>query len=693
MLSLIQFYDRHKKLLYFTFLILIIICAAMATTVDVNYDMTQYLPEDSITKRSISTLESEFSYPGTARVMISDVTMLEAAEVKKEIEAIDGISTVLWLDDYADITEPEEFIDQRYLDDYYLENNALFTIEFTEGNYSTVTDEAIQKIYDITDGKAVISGAAEDSRYMREVVNDEMTKIILIIVPICLLILMLAGRTWIEPLLYISAIGVAVMLNMGTNIVFENISFITQSMSAVLQLAISMDYSLFLFHRYLEERDKGLGVHQALASAVKASFSSISSSALTTVAGFLALVFMSYSIGTDLGLVLAKGIAFSFLCTITFLPLMILSLHRVIDKTRHKAFMPQFKNSRFVQGKIAVIIIAILVAVPCFLAQQNNTFLYGDTSGSSSSAAASSQKEQITSLFGESDPVMIMVPNDSVSNEEALCRDLEQLDYVRSVQSISTLAGSAIPRDILPESLTSQFLSENYSRIVAFLNFEGESEMTYQSTEELQNLVERYYPGEWYMAGTGTATTDIKNTIETDNIVITLFSLLAVGAIVLITFRSISIPILLLLVIELSIWINMAVPYFQGNDLVFIGYLVINSIQLGATIDYAILMANRYMEHRTRMEPEAAALAALQTAGGSVITSALILTAAGTAEGIMSSIGSVSQIGYLLGRGAFLSGLIVLTVLPRLLILCDKLIMKTTIRKKNKRRERMEVSQ
>ena len=163
---------------------------------------------------------------------------------------------------------------------------------------------------------------------------------------------MLAGRTWIEPLLYISAIGVAVMLNMGTNIVFENISFITQSMSAVLQLAISMDYSLFLFHRYLEERDKGLGVHQALASAVKASFSSISSSALTTVAGFLALVFMSYSIGTDLGLVLAKGIAFSFLCTITFLPLMILSLHRVIDKTRHKAFMPQFKNSRFVQGKI-----------------------------------------------------------------------------------------------------------------------------------------------------------------------------------------------------------------------------------------------------------------------------------------------------------------------------------------------------
>ena len=401
MLSLIQFYDRHKKLLYFTFLILIIICAAMATTVDVNYDMTQYLPEDSITKRSISTLKSEFSYPGTARVMISDVTMLEAAEVKKEIEAIDGISTVLWLDDYADITEPEEFIDQRYLDDYYLENNALFTIEFTEGNYSTVTDEAIQKIYDITDGKAVISGAAEDSRYMREVVNDEMTKIILIIVPICLLILMLAGRTWIEPLLYISAIGVAVMLNMGTNIVFENISFITQSMSAVLQLAISMDYSLFLFHRYLEERDKGLGVHQALASAVKASFSSISSSALTTVAGFLALVFMSYSIGTDLGLVLAKGIAFSFLCTITFLPLMILSLHRVIDKTRHKAFMPQFKNSRFVQGKIAVIIIAILVAVPCFLAQQNNTFLYGDTSGSSSSAAASSQKEQITSLFGE----------------------------------------------------------------------------------------------------------------------------------------------------------------------------------------------------------------------------------------------------------------------------------------------------
>ncbi|MEE0776856.1 MAG: MMPL family transporter [Bacillota bacterium] len=693
MLSLIRFYDRHKKLLYLVFLVFILMCALMAAHVHVNYDMTEYLPEDSITKRSISLLESEFTYPGTARVMISDVTMLEAAEIKNKIAQIDGISTVLWLDDYADITKPEAFINQKYLNDFYLEEKALFTIEFSEGNYSTVTDDAIQSIYQLTDGKAVISGAAEDSRYMREVVNKEMTKIILIIVPICLLILMLAGKTWIEPLLYITSIGVAVVFNMGTNLIFPNISFITQSMSAVLQLAISMDYSLFLFHRYLEERDLGNDVHQALSNAVKTSFSSISSSALTTVAGFLALIFMSYSIGTDLGLVLAKGIAFSFLCTVTFLPLLILSFHRVIDRTRHSNFMPKFQNKRFIQGKIAVIILAIVIAIPCFLAQQNNTFLYGDTSGSAASNDSTSKKEQITSLFGESDPVMVLVPNNNIGAENALCKDLEQLNYVRNVQSISTLADPTIPRDILPESLTKQFLSEKYSRIVVFLRLGGENEMTYQSTKDLEEIAERHFPGQWYMAGTGTATTDIKNTIETDTIVITLFSLIAVGSIVLLTFRSISIPILLLLVIELSIWINMSVPYFQGTKLVFIGYLVINSIQLGATIDYAILMTSRYLEHRTRMHPEAAALGALQTAGSSVITSALILTAAGTAEGILSSIGSVSQIGYLLGRGALLSGLIVLTVLPRLLVLCDKLIMKTTLQKNHPLKRSMEVSE
>ncbi|MDO4542080.1 MAG: MMPL family transporter, partial [Bacillota bacterium] len=626
MLRLVKFYDKHKVLLYIIFAVLVIINGLFIAKVQVNYDMSQYLPDDSITKRSISVLEEDFSYPGMARVMVENVTPMEAMEIKKEILAIDGVSSVLWLDDFADITQPLSFIDQEYLRDYYTDNSALYTVEFGEGDYSDLTDQALLSINDLIGDDGTISGSAEDSRITREIMASEVAKILMLVLPFCILILMLAGRSWVEPFLYVISIGVAVVLNMGTNIIFNNVSYITQSMTAVLQLAISMDYSLFLFHRYLEELDNGHERREALALAIRASFSSISASALTTVAGFLALVFMSYSIGFDLGIVLAKGIVFSFITTLTFLPLLILSCHKLIDKTRHRSFLPKFSGAFAGKWKYGIVILAVVIAVPCFFAQQNNDFLYGDTSGSAASPQLQAAKEDMVDTFGNSEPVMILVPKDDVSAEDKMCRELESLDIVRSIQSRTTLADPAIPENILPDSLKDQFLSDEYSRIVVFLNLGVESDLTYESTEELENVAEKYFTGQWYMAGKSTATTDIKITIEQDTIVITLFSLLAVALIILVTFRSLSLPILLVGVIEMSIWINMAVPYFQGTELIFIGYLVVSSIQLGATIDYAILMTNRYLEFRTLLSPNEAARETLKTAGGSVITSATILT-------------------------------------------------------------------
>lgn len=683
MLKLVNFYDKHKIALYILFAILILASIIMITQVSVNYDMAKYLPKDSITTKSIEILESDFSYPGSARVMVKDVTHMEALVYKEKIAAVDGVSSVIWLDDYTDITAPAAFTKSQYLDDYYKDGKALFLVEFKDGNYSTKTGNALLGISHIIDGNGGIEGAAEDSRFTRTIMSAETTKIMLVILPICLLILMLAGKTWIEPLLYIIAIGVAIALNMGTNLMFDSISYITMSMVAVLQLAISMDYSIFLFHRYLEEIDNGVERHKALGIAIRNSFTSIASSALTTVAGFLALVFMKYSIGFDLGIVLAKGIVFSFFCTLTFLPLLILSLHKLIDKTRHKSYIPKFKEGFVSKFKITTVVVMILVAIPCFFAQQNNSFLYGDTSGSAADTGQQQTKAEIRETFGDSEPVMILVPNDNIEAEEKLCDDLGKLSYVRSIQSLVTLTDPAIPRDILPNSVKEQFLSPNYSRIILFLNISGENEMTFSTTDELQKIVQQYFPDEWYMAGNSTSISDIKSTIEDDTIVITLFSLIAVALIILFAFRSISIPILLITVIECSIWINMSIPYFQGTKMVFIGYLVVSSIQLGATIDYAILMSHRYLEFRNYLNPAAAAVKAVQTAGSSVITSALILTVAGTAEGILSNISAISQIGFLLGRGAFLSGAMVLLVLPRLLVLCDKLILKTTMKMKN----------
>ncbi len=678
MLKLVKFYDKHKISLYILFAILVFINVILITKVNVNYDMSKYLPDDSTTKQSISILERDFSYPGTARVMVENVTVLEAMEIKNRIAAIDGVSSVLWLDDFADISQPTEFIDQSYLNDYFLDNKALYTVEFSEDDYSALTGQALVAIQGIMAEQGSITGSAEDSRFTREIMSSEVSKIMLIVLPLCIIILMLAGRTWIEPFFYVISIGVAVALNMGTNIIFDSVSYITQSMTAVLQLAISMDYSLFLFHRYLEEIDKGADRHEALAIAMNASFSSISASALTTIAGFLALVFMAYSIGYDLGIVLAKGIAFSFLATLTFLPLLILSCHKLIQKTRHRSYLPKFTAKFATRWKYGIVVLAIIIAVPCFFAQQDNDFLYGDTSGSAGTEEMQAAKEKIKTTFGDAEPVMILVPNDDISAEDKLCQDLASQPIVRSIQSRTTLADPTIPTDILPDSLKDQFLSEEYSRIIVFLHLDGESQLAYDTTELLENTVEKHFPGQWFMAGKSTSITDIKNTIDQDTIVITLFSLIAVALIILLTFRSISIPILLIVVIEISIWINMAIPYFQGTQLIFIGYLVVSSIQLGATIDYAILMSNRYLEFRATLPPGEAAARAMQTAGGSVITSATILTVAGLCEALVSSIPSVSQIGLLLGRGALLSGLLVLFVLPRVLVICDTLIIKTT---------------
>ncbi len=687
MLKLVNFYDKHKILLYTIFAVLVVLCVLLITRVTVNYDMSKYLPAESTTQKSIAILERDFSYPGTARVMVDDVTILEAKEIKDKIAAIDGVSSVMWLDDFTDITQPLAFIDQDYLDDYYLDNKALYTLEFSEGDYSAVTGQALLAIHAITDNDISVTGSAEDSRFTREIMSSEVAKIMLIVLPLCILILMLAGRSWIEPLLYVISIGVAIALNMGTNLMFDSVSYITQSMTAVLQLAISMDYSLFLFHRYLEEKDRGMERHEALATAIKASFSSILASALTTVAGFLALVFMSYSIGYDLGVVLAKGIVFSFFTTLTFLPLLILSCHKIIDKTRHRSFLPKFSARFATKWKWGLVIIIILVAIPCFSAQQHNEFLYGDTSGSAGTEEMQASKQAIKETFGDSEPVMILVPNDDINAEDKLCNELYSLDIVRSIQSRTTLADPTIPTDILPSSLTDQFLSDAYSRIIVFLRLGDESELTYETTALLEDTVDKYFPGEWYMAGKSTAVTDIKNTIEQDTTVITLFSLIAVGIIILLTFKSISLPIILVGVIEMSIWINMAVPYFQGTQLIYIGYLVVSSIQLGATIDYAILMSNRYLEFRASEPPPEAAAHTLQTAGGSVITSATILTVAGLCEAMVSSIPSVSQIGLLLGRGALLSCLMVLFVLPRVLVIFDRLIIKTTLNTRKNQRQ------
>ena len=662
--------------------------------VKINYDLAHYLPRDSKTKQAIDTLEAEFGYPGMAEVMVSDLSVSEALATKELILGIEGVKSVLWLDDLVDIRQPLSFIPAEIRDQYYKEGSALFQVEFRDTNYSRVATTALESIREALGSKASIAGPTADTSFQQQVLAKEILQIMIVVIPLCIIILMFASHSWIEPLLYLIAIGVSIAINMGTNVFFPSISYLTHSVAAVLQLAMSMDYSLFICHRYSEERKNGLDVLPAVLAATKKSLGSISASSTTTIAGFLALIFMQYKIGADIGLVLAKGILISYLTVMILMPLLLYSFRNIIEKSGHRQFLPSFKRAgpAIVKMRYLIVILVILVTIPSYLAQNNNTFLYGDTSGSSAGGLLAQDSQRIEETFGLSNPVVLLVPNDDLNAEIALCQELEDSSYVRGVTALVTVADPSIPREFLPKEVRDNFLSQDYSRIIVNLAVQGETPATYAAVDFLDSSLEKHYPGQWLAAGTPTSIVDIKKTVEADNLIVSLFSLAAVGAIILLTFRSLSLPVLLVAVIQTAIWINMGVPYFTGSSLAFIGYLIIKSLQLGATIDYAILLTNRYMGFRLHYQPKDAAKQALKAAGGSVITSALILSLAGYAEGMMSQIDVVSTIGMLLGRGAALSGLLVLVLLPVLLVIFDRAIMVTTLGTKTIRNKRHEES-
>ncbi|MHB1452992.1 MAG: efflux RND transporter permease subunit [Saccharofermentanales bacterium] len=673
--------------------LLLVVCSAFASLfVGINYDLAQYLPEDSMTKISIDVVKKEFGYTGMAEVMVEDIDLNQALAIKNIILQVDGVKGIIWLDDLADLSIPFEMLPRSMTDNYFKDSSALYRVEFTGSDYSTLTDQALDDIRTaLAEYKSYYAGTAQDSKTVRDIVSDEILGISAVVVPICILILLFASRSWIEPLIYLIVIGVSIVFNMGTNIIFKDISFITHSMSAVLQLAISLDYSLFIFHRYVEERDKGTGYDTAIAIAVRRSFISVFASAMTTVAGFAALLFMRYRIGADMGLVLAKGVILSFLSAILVMPVVLYLFRKVIDKTAHRDFVPSFDRlSRMtVKMKYVFAIAGALILIVAFLAQRNNTFIYGDTSRSDGDDQTSqtSDKTVIAGKFGTYNPLVLLVPREGIAKEAELAAALQNTTGIRSVIAFVTVVDPSIPIEMVPSGTLDMFYSQNYARLTILLESGEESQENFAAVESIKAAAEMEYPGKWYLVGKASSVSDIRDSVEKDSSSVMLFSVLAVFLIVLISLRSFAIPVLLIAVIQGSIWINMSIPYFTGTGLVFIGYMIISALQLGATIDYAILLSGRYKDFRLTMKPKDAAAAAVSTAGISVAVSSMILAVAGFAEGFMSRIPSVSAIGILLGRGAALSGIMVIFVLPGLLVLFDKLIIHSTIGLKHAVRE------
>ncbi|WP_088034499.1 efflux RND transporter permease subunit [Evansella clarkii] len=671
---------KHNKAIVVIFTLLTIISAVAMLFVHVNYNMNDYIPEESPSTVAIEVMEAEFdSKMPNLQVMITDVSVQEALAYKEMLGEIDGVSDVTWLDDMFDLTVPLEMAEQDLLDSYYQEENALFSMRVQEGKEVQVTDE----IYELIGEENALAGEAADTAISQSMAFTETMYAAALLIPIIIIILVLSTNSWIEPVFFLTAIGVSVLINLGTNIFIGEISFITQSVAPILQLAVSLDYAIFLLHSFQEQRKNTASPEEAMQLAVKKSFPAIAASAATTFFGFMALAFMQFEIGADLGLNLVKGILLSFISVMIFLPALTILFYKWIDKTEHRPFIPAFRNigKGILKVRYISLILVFLVIVPAFLAQQETNFIYG-VGEQPEDTRLGRDEVMIDDVFGQSTPAVLLVARGDVAREVELEEALEEIDHVPSIVSYNKSVSPAIPPEYLDESVTEQFLSENYSQIIVYTETESEGELAFSVVESILDTANSFYGDEFHALGESVSLYDLKTIIQHDNTVVNYLTVIAIAIVLLFTFRSLSLPVVLLLTIQSAVWINLAVPYFTDTPLVFVGYLVVGTVQLAATVDYAILFSENYMHNRKVMPARQAIMKTVDDKTFSISISAGILASVGLILWITSTNPIVSSIGLLLGRGAILAFIMVLFFLPAVLFVFDKVIGKTTLKAK-----------
>ncbi|SFD69729.1 hypothetical protein SAMN05216238_103200 [Lentibacillus persicus] len=666
---------NKRKSIVIAFLVLSIISAIVQFGVPVQHDMVEYLPEDTPSIEATEIMDEEFSGEMTnARVMMKDISIPDALGFKDELNAVDGVSEVTWLDDAIDIKTPVEMADSDTVDTYYKDGNALYSFHIEEGKEVETTDA----VYNLIDEENAMAGEAVNTARSQKMTTQETMNAAMILVPVIILILLISTRSWIEPVLFLTAIGVSILINMGTNVFIGEISFITQAVAPILQLAVSLDYAIFLLHSFDDYRNELSDPREAMQKAMKRSFPAIAASASTTFFGFMALSFMDFGLGADLGLNLVKGILLSFISVMVFLPALTLMFYKWIDKTQHRPFVPnRFNIGKYLMKlRIPVLLIVMVLIVPAFPGQSQTEFLYGNGEQPENTRVGSDTTE-IEQVFGKSTPIVLLVPKGDIGKEVELVQELDRLENVKSTISYVETVGAGIPPEYLDESQTDQFFSENYSRITLNTTTDVEGDEAFSLVEEVRGTTADYYD-DYHALGESVTLYDMKNIVQQDNTVVNVLTIIAIAIVLLVTFRSISFPVVLLLTIQSAVWINLSVPYFTDIPLVYIGYLIISTVQLAATVDYAILLTEDYVQNRKVMKAKQAIKKTINEKVFSIGVSASILSSVGFILWMTSTDPIVSSIGLLLGRGALLAFLMVVLLLPALLLVFDRVIEKTT---------------
>ena len=650
----------------------------------INYDMLNYLPDDMDTVIGQNALLEDFGKGAFSFIVVENMPEKDVAALQEKLESVEHVETVLWYNSLMDTSIPMQLLPDKLYDAFNTGDATMMAVFFDTATSADETMDAIREIRSIAGKQCFVSGMSALVTDLKDLCEQEEPIYVAIAVVLACVAMMLFLDSWLIPFVFLASIGAAILLNLGSNWFMGEISYITKALSAVLQLAVTMDYSIFLWHSYNEQRAIYPDKCEAMAHAISATLTSVVGSSITTIAGFLALCFMSFTLGRDLGIVMAKGVLLGVLSCVTVLPSLILLLDKPLQKTRHRSILPKMDGLAKGVTKVFPVFLALFVVLApvfYFAYDKTNDEVYYDMGQClPEDMEYVIANSKLSKEFDIASTHMLLVDASLPSKQvRSMISDMEQVDGVKYVLGLESVVGAGVPEEILPDSVRSILKSDKWELLLINSEYKVASDEVNAQIDSLNAILKKYDPT-GMLIGEAPCMKDMIETTDHDFKVVNAVSILAIFLIILLVERSISLPFLLIAVIELAIFINLGLPHFLGQSLPFIAPICISTIQLGATVDYAILMTTRYKAERLAgKEKRPAVITALSTSIPSIIVSGMGLFAATFGVAIYSDIDIISSMCMLMARGAIVSMLCVILILPALLLLCDRLVCATTL--------------
>ena len=674
---------KHRKLVIIICLLLMIPAVIGYAFTHVNYDLLNYLPSDLETMKGQDILVDEFGMGAFTMVIVEDMPDKDVAALKAKIEQVDCVKDVLWYDSVADLSLPVDLLPDELKDAFYKDNATMMIALLEDTTSADRSMEAIKEIRKLCNEQCFASGMTGLIEDVKELSDKETPIYVAIAVVLSLIVLALTMESFVTPVLFLLSIGLSILYNLGSNIIFGEISYITKALTAVLQLGVTMDYSIFLLNSYEANKERfNNDKERAMAHAISNTFKSVVSSSITTVAGFIALCFMSFTLGMDIGLVMAKGVIFGVICCVTFLPSLILCCDGLIEKTKHKSLIPNMDRvSEFItKHSIVFFVLFVALYIPAVYCNNHTGVYYNLDKSIPADLPSSVANEKLAEEFEMNSVYMVVLDNDMTAKDKiAMIDEMEQVDGIKNVIGINSIVGPGIPAEMIPGSVASMLKSDEHELMFVCSDYKAATEEVNTQIATLNDVVKKYCPS-GMLVGEAPLTKDLQEVTDIDFKNVSVASIAAIFAIILLAFKSISLPIILVLVIEFAINMNMGIPFLTGTTLPFVASVVIGTIQLGSTVDYAILMTSRYEKERNNGKSKKEAVSiAHKTSMKSILVSGISFFAATFGVAMYSDIDMISSLCTLLARGAAISTVVVILVLPSMFMIFDKVICKTSI--------------